>query len=178
MDLNENLLINNRQVWARFRFLFLRYMSLSLSFRLLLSSNSSCFESRTRMEGRRDGAKQAPNMKMDVVRGAAVTWQAFHQTSSCTSWQTENSLAATPHLTSKEKTVKCVWTFLVRFFGNADGRCKLRKKKELLFLGVASLCLELNTFFHLSFFFTDKFYIKSAIKMLLIFKFMTASHLI
>lgn len=97
MDLNENLLINNRQVWARF--LFLHYMF--VSFCLLLFLNSSCFESRTRMEGRRDGAKQAPNMKMDVVRGAAVTWQAFHQTSSCTSWQTKKLNCDTLHREKK-----------------------------------------------------------------------------
>jgi len=39
--------------------------------------------------------KQAPAMKMDVIRGAAVTWQAFHQTPSCTlygAWTGENRL--------------------------------------------------------------------------------------
>ena len=42
------------------------------------------------------GLKQAPNMKMDVVRGAAVTWQAFHQTSSCTPWRRKTGSTATP----------------------------------------------------------------------------------
>lgn len=102
MDLNENLLINNKQARARSCLLFPRYPSLLLLFPSL--SGLLVFRE-LHKDGKTEGMgpKQAPNMKMDVVRGAAVTWQAFHQTSSCTSWRRERRPARLRHLVPRKK---------------------------------------------------------------------------
>lgn len=63
-------------------------------------------------------------MKMDVIRGAAVTWQAFHQTSSCTSWCTdrrEQLSALCDTFTSTEKIVRFSTDVTFALVGSFEG---------------------------------------------------------